>query len=73
MSLDNQLYLNNNLILKKYLHENTKYYKLLNRDPSFIYILEKYMKEQYKLTLPDKIDKFKEKLDMLNTFIDILN
>ena len=35
--------------------------------------LEKLMKERYKLTLPDKIDNLKNKLDMLNTFIDILN
>ena len=73
MSIDNQYYLNNNLILKKFLHENPNYYKILNRNPLFIKELEQLMKEKYKLTLPDKIDSFKEKLDMLNTFIDILN
>lgn len=39
----------------------------------FIFEMEKMMKEKYKLTIPDKIEKFKDKLDMLNTFIDILN
>lgn len=73
MSIETQFYLNNNLLLKKYLHENPKYYKILNRDPKFIIELNEIMKEKYKLTLPDKIDKFKERLDMLNTFIDILN
>ena len=73
MSIENQYYLNNNLILKKYLHEHPKYYKVLNRNPMFIKELEQLMKEHYKLTLPDKIDAFKDKLDMLNTFIDILN
>ena len=42
-------------------------------DANFIFEMEKMMKEKYKLTIPDKIEKFKDKLDMLNTFIDILN
>ncbi|MBR3660968.1 MAG: hypothetical protein IKN63_03585 [Bacilli bacterium] len=73
MSIENQFYLNNNPLLKKYLHENPKYYKALNREPEFILELNELMKEKYKLTLPDKIDKIKERLEMLNTFIDILN
>jgi len=73
MSINNQFYLNNNLLLKKFLHENPRYYKNVNRNPEFIYELEKIMKEKYRLTLPDKINKVKDKLDMLNTFIDILN
>ncbi len=73
MSIENQLYLNNNLILKKYLHENPKYYKYLNRDPNFIIELTNLMKQDYKLTLPDKINQVKDKLDLLSTFIDILN
>ena len=39
----------------------------------FIYELDKIMREKYKLTLPDKLDKFKNKLDMFSTFIDIFN
>lgn len=73
MSIENQIYLNNNPNLKRFLHENPRYYKYLNRDPSFIIELNNLMKETYKLTINDKIDKFKDKLDMLNTFIDILN
>ncbi len=73
MSIESQFYLNKNPNLKKFLHENPRYYKYLNRNPNFIFELEKIMKEKYKLTLPDKLNKFKDKLDMLNTFIDILN
>ena len=73
MSIECQIILNKNLNLKRFLHENPRYYKLLNRDSNYIHELENNMKEKYKLTLPDKIDKFKNKLDMLNTFIDILN
>ena len=73
MSIECQIILNKNPNLKRFLHENPRYYKLLNRDPNYIHELENNMKEKYKLTLPDKIDKFKNKLDMLDTFIDILN
>ena len=73
MSIETKIYLNNNYLLKKFLHENSKYYKYLNRDPMFIKELNELMKEKYKLTIPDKIDNLKEKLDMVNTFIDILN
>lgn len=73
MSLDNIVYLNNHVLLKQFLHENPRFYKILNRNPESIYQLEKLMKEKYKLTLPDKIDKVKDKLELLNTFIDILN
>ena len=73
MSLECQFHLNKNPNLKRFLHENPRYYKYLNRNPEFIFELEKIMKEKYKLTLPDKLNNFKNKLDMLNTFIDILN
>ena len=59
MSIECQMYLNKN--------------QTLNRDPSFIYELDKIMREKYKLTLPDKLDRFKNKLDMFSTFIDIFN
>lgn len=73
MSIETQFYLNNHILLKRFLHENPKYYKYLNREPRYILELEKIMKEKYKMTIPDRIDKIKDKLDILNTFIDILN
>lgn len=73
MSIECQFYLQKNPNLIRFLHENPKYYKMLNRDPNFVFELEKMMKEKYKLTLPDKIDNFKNKLDMINTFIDIIS
>ena len=73
MSIECQFYLQKNPNLVRFLHENPRFYKFLNRDANFIFEIEKMMKEKYKLTIPDKIEKFKDKLDMLNTFIDILN
>ena len=62
MSIECQMYLNKNQTLKRFLHENPRYYKILNRDPSFIYELDKIMREKYK-----------NKLDMFSTFIYIFN
>ena len=73
MRIDNQFYLQKHPNLQKYLHENPIYYKQLNRDPEFIVELERIFRKEYKLTLPDKMNQVKDKLDMLNTFIDILN
>jgi len=73
MSIDNQVFLNNNILLKKFLHENPKYYKYLNRDNKYIYELNNIMKDKYKLTLSDRINNLKNKIDMVNTFIDIFN
>ena len=73
MNLETIIKIKNNALLQRYIRENSYWYKILNRNPEFIYELERLMKDEYKLSLPDKIDKFKDKLDMLNTFIDILS
>ena len=72
MSINIQYILNNNPYLKKYLRENSHYYKELIRNPSFIKELNDLMKQEYKLNLPAKLDKLKEDISMLNTVMDIL-
>ena len=64
--------LNSNLYLKKYLRENSHYYKELIRNPNFIRELNDLMKQEYKLNLPAKLDKLKDDISMLNTVMDIL-
>ena len=72
MYLSNQFILNKNPLLKKYLREHSYYYKLLNRDESMIKNLINDMENEYKLTPQDKLNKVKDNLHMLNTFIDII-
>lgn len=72
MVIRNQIILKNNLMLKKYLREHSYYYKELNRNPDFIYTLNSEMKESYKLTLPNKLDRIKDNVNMLTTFMDII-
>ncbi len=66
-----QYILNNNYYLRKFLRENSKYYKDLIRNSDFIYELNEIMKKEYKLTIPDKIEKFKNDLKMFSSVMDI--
>ena len=72
MQIKIQYILNNNFLLKKYLRENSYYYKDLVRNPEFITKLNELMKKDYNLTFPAKLDKIKEDISLLNTFVDVL-
>ncbi len=73
MPLEIQYLLNSNIYLKKYLREHSIYYKNLIRNPKFIYEILEMMKKDYHLTFPDKLEKIKNNMNMLNTFMDIIN
>lgn len=64
--------INNDILLKKYLRENSFYYKDLIRNPKFINVLYDLMKKDYKLTVSDKLEKINKDLSMMNSVIDIL-
>ena len=72
MNINIQYVLNNDLLLKKYLREHSNYYKTIIRNPSFINELYFLMKKEYHLTLPDKLDKIKDNISLVNTFMDVL-
>lgn len=71
MTFETINYINNNELLKRYLKENSYWYKYLNRGVS-VKLLEEEMKSKYKLTTEDKIERFKNNLIMITKFIDIL-
>jgi len=73
MYIQNQMIINRNPLLKKYLRENSYYYKVLNRNPEIINKIYQEMQKKYKLTLNDRLDKVKDNLTMINSFMDILN
>ena len=72
MNINIQYILNNNQLLKRYLREHSNYYKDLIRNPSFISEIVDLMKKDYHLTLPDKLDKIKDNISFMNTFMDVL-
>ncbi len=73
MNIETQIKIRNNPYLYRYLRENSSWYKALNRDPNSIKQMETEMKKAYKLNLTDKIENINNKIEMIRTFIDILN
>ena len=72
MMYDIQNRINSDINLKKYLRENSNWYKRLNRtSESFPYFVEE-MKINYKLTTEDKINKTLDNISMLQGFLDVL-
>ena len=73
MNLDLQFKIKNDKNLLNYLRQNSNWYKYLNRNPASIVEMEKEMKESYQLRAEDKLRKFGRQLEMISTFLDVLN
>ena len=67
-----QFALNNDIYLKKYLREHSYYYKDLILNSNFLSNLYQLMKKEYGLTLNDRLEKIKDNMKTINTFMDIL-
>lgn len=72
MNLETQFRLKNNNLLQRYIREHSYYYKILNRHPELIKNMENEMKKEYKLTMEDRINDFSDKLNLVNTFINMM-
>lgn len=69
MSLDLQFKIKNDSNSLRYLHENSYWYKYLNRDSSnYIFFIEE-VKTAYKLRPSDKISKAIDTFDMIQTLL----
>lgn len=65
--------LDKDLRFKKYLRENSNWYKELNRDPSSYDKFVKEMKKKYKLRTIDKVDNFVDTVDLVTKIINLSN
>ena len=72
MDIKVQFILEANPYLKRYLREHSYYYKSIIRNPGYIGKIEEMMKKEYKLTFPDKLEKVKNNISMVNAFMDVL-
>lgn len=68
-----QYKINQNPLYKKFLSENSYWYKYLNRSALYFPEFLKDMKEKYKLTTEDKLKKMSDNLDTISQIINILN
>lgn len=66
-------YIKTNPLIYNYLRENSTWYHTLTREPYKIKELEEEAKKFYKQTPEDKIEKFKEKIELIKTFMDVIN
>ncbi len=70
MNLECIVKIKNDVMLQKYIRENSYWYKILNRNPAMIKYAMDEMKKQYKLTTADKINEISNKLDLVRTFMN---
>lgn len=73
MTLNTQFKLKSNPLYIKYLHENSYWYKILNRDPTKFDDFVNEMKINYKLRPTDKINKAISTFEMISSIISALN
>ena len=73
MTLDLQFKLKSNPLYIKYLHENSHWYKILNRDPDMFDNFIEELKVNYKLRPTDRISKVLNTFEMVSSIISSLN
>ncbi len=72
MKLDVMLRINQDIRQKKFLRENSYWYKYLNRDSTYYRDFLDDMKDKYKLKPTDKLNKIMDDIEMVRTFLDVL-
>ena len=72
MTLELQFKLKSNPLFIKYLHENSYWYKILNRDPEMFNTFVEEVKKNYKLRPTDRINEALNTFEMLTTIFSTL-
>ena len=72
MTLDTQFKLKSNPLYIKYIHENSYWYKILNREPNRFNEFVEEVKINYKLRPSDKINKALSTFEMLSAILGSL-
>ena len=72
MTYNLQNKINNDINLKKFLRENSYWYKILNRNENAFIDFVNDMKVKYKLTTTDRINRTIDNIGMLQSFLEVL-
>ena len=72
MDIRIKLFLDSNPEYKRYIRNNSYWYKTLIRNPEMIDVFISEVKDKYKLRTTDKINNLMDKIDMVSKFIDVL-
>lgn len=72
MDIRTQIIIRSNPNIYRFLREESYWYKYLNRNPNSIRDLEKSMKNKYKLTTEDRLEKVGNSISLLHSFMNVL-
>lgn len=72
MTVELQLKINSDLRLKSFIRQYPYWYKILNRNPYLFKEFVSDMKEKYKITTADKLNKTLDNITMFQTFLEVL-
>ena len=72
MRIDTYMSINSDPRQKKFLREYSYWYKYLNRSNIYYKDFLNDMKEKYKLTTSDKLNKITKDINMIKSFLDVL-
>ena len=72
MTVELQLKINADSRLKTFIRQYPNWYKLLNRNPYLYKDFVNDMKEKYKLTASDRLNKTLDSISMFQTFLEVL-
>ena len=72
MTYNLQNRINSDINLKRFLRENSYWYKALNRNENVYFEFVNDMKVKYKLTTTDRINKTIDSIGMIQSFLEVL-
>ena len=72
MTYNLQNRINSDINLKRFLRENSYWYKALNRNENVYIEFVNDMKVKYKLTTTDRINRTIDNIGMLQSFLEVL-
>jgi hypothetical protein len=73
MKLETIHYIKNNPLIYNYLREDSSWYKRLNRGEDVLKELEETAKKFYKQTPEDKLQKLSKNIELIKTFLEVMN
>lgn len=72
MTVELQLKINSDPKLKQFIRQYPNWYKILNRNPLAYKEFVNDMKDKYKLTTSDRLNKTLDSISMFQTFLEVL-
>lgn len=72
MKLNVLMNINSEPLQKQFLREHSYWYKYLNRSDAYYKEFINDMKEKYKLTTADKLNKISNDINMFRSFLEVL-